>query len=396
MSTPPNPPNTSVGPPTEPAGTPTPGTPEIPAAHGATAVPAAPEVESVPAPAQPLAPAKTPAAPQAPTTPETAEAPEAPSAAAPAPTPTPAATGFSAPDAPGPPTAPDNLWGGPTPDDPGASHPAYPGHPGYPDPAGRPGHPQSARSGNGLAVAALVTGGFGIVLGVLPFFFWAGTLIAAVGLGLGIGGVVRANQGAPNKSTAVVGVVLSVLGLLASVGGFFLSVLIVDKVDSRSDRQVEEEWETDERPPGIEPRSSPSATPTQVPGLTGPLPFGETFTYPNGVTVSLSVPTKYVPKNAYDRKSVKNAVRFTVTVTNNSTAPFDVRYVHPDVRDDRGVPAEPVYGFDMPKTISGALMPGETADGVESFELPKGTERVTVDFSPGFLMDKVKYAGPIG
>ncbi|MGW6843485.1 DUF4190 domain-containing protein [Streptomyces sp. NPDC054958] len=380
MSTPPNPPSTPVGPPTEPAGTPIPETPEIPE------TPDIPETDSVPAPAQPLSPEKTPAAPPAPEAaapqpapPPSGFAPLMPAAPTPDPAPAPAPAGFSAPAAPG-----STPWGGPTPGHPGAP---YPGH---------PGHPQLAPTGNGLAVASLITGGFGILLGVVPFLFWAGTLIAAVGLGLGIGAVVRANKGAPNKSMAVVGTVLSVLGLFASVGGLFLTVLVVESADNRLDRQVEADRRQNERHPSSAPSPSRPAAPTQVPGLTSALPFGESFTYPNGVTVSLSAPTKYEPKNAYDRKNVKNAVQITVTVTNNSTAPFEVRYVHPDVRDERGVLADPVYGFGMPKTITGALMPGETASGVDAFELPKGTENITADISPGILLDKVKYAGAIG
>ncbi|MEY2228879.1 hypothetical protein [Streptomyces sp. BF23-30] len=405
MSTPPNPPSNPVGPPTEPAGTPTPETPEISGAPG---------TDSVPAPAQPLSLEKTPAAPatpeapeapempaapQAPTTPAAVPAPEAPAAAAPEPAPAPSAFapppsafapptppatagfggGFSAPDFPGAPAAPGNQWGAPTPGYPGAPYPGY---------------PQAAPTSNGLAVASLVTGGLGIILGIIPFFFWAGTLIAAVGLGLGIGGVVRANKGAPNKSMAVVGTVLSVLGLFASVGGLFLTVLVVDTADSRVDRQVEEDRRANGRRPGGDP--SRSAAPTQVPGLTSALPFGESFTYPNGITVSLSVPTKYEPKDAYSRKQVKNAVQLTVTITNNSNTPYEVGYARPNVRDNQGMTADEVYDGSVPKAIRGSIMPGETASGVEAFELPEGTESITADIRPGLLGDDVKYAGPIG
>ncbi|MGW7333544.1 DUF4352 domain-containing protein, partial [Streptomyces sp. NPDC054840] len=401
MSTPPNPPRTPAGPPTEPAGTP------IPEASETSETP---EADSIPAPAQPLslektpaapAPAapeasgtpaapETPAAPQTPSTPAAAPAPEAPAAAAPEPTPAPSAfapptpppaAGFGTPGTPGTPGAPGNPWGELTPGYPGASYPGY---------------PQAAPTGNGLAVAALITGGFGIVLGIIPFFFWAGTLTAAVGLGLGIGGVVRANKGAPNKSMAVVGTVLSVLGLLASVGGFFLTVLVVDRADSRIDRQIEEDWGPDTRYPSGEPWPSKSPAPTQVPGLTSALPFGESFTYPNGIKVSLSVPTMYEPKDAYSRKQVKNAVQLTVTITNGSNAPFEVLYTSPNVRDDQGMTADVVYDGTVPKTIKGSLLPGETASGIAAFEVPKGTKGITADISPGILLDDVKYAGPIG
>ncbi|MFF4265826.1 DUF4352 domain-containing protein [Streptomyces virginiae] len=396
MSTPPNPPSTPVGPPTEPAGTPIPETPEISEAPG---------TDSASAPAQPLSLEKTPAAPATPEAPAAAPASEAPAATpqpAPAPSafapppsafappssafaqPTPPAAagfgeGFGAPGFPGAPAAPESQWGAPTPGYPGGTYPGY---------------PQAAPTGNGLAVAAVVTGGLGIALGVIPFFFWAGTLLAAVGLGLGIGGVVRANKGAPNKSMAVVGVVLSVLGLLASAGGLFLTVLVVDKADSRIDRQVEEDLRAGERLPGGDP--SRSAAPTQVPGVTSALPFGEKFTYPNGVTVSLSVPTKYKPKDAFARDRVKNAVELTVTITNNSNAPFDVLLSSPNVRDDQGMPAESVFDGNMPKSIRGSLLPGETASGVEAFEVPEGTKSVTADIRPGMLRESVKFAGPIG
>ncbi|MFF2788091.1 DUF4352 domain-containing protein [Streptomyces sp. NPDC058049] len=381
MSTPPNPPSTPVGPPTEPTGTPT------------------RETDSIPAPAQPLSLEKTPAAPAtpeapaAPEAPETAQAPEAPAAAAPEPVPTPSAF---APPAFAPPTpsapapapaaagfgAPGHPWGEPTPGFPGAQYPAY---------------PQATPTGNGLAVAAVITGGFGIFLGVIPFLFWAGTLVAAVGVGLGIGGIARANKGAPNKSMAVVGTVLAVLGLLSSVGGFFLTALVVDRADSRVDRQIEEDWGPDGRHPGIEPWPSKSPSPTQVPGLTSAMQFGETYTYPNGIKVSLSVPAKYEPKSKYSGERIKNAVALTVTITNGSTTPYEVIYAVPNVRDDQGMTADMAFDSgSVPKMISGSILPGESASGILAFELPKGTRSITADISPGTGFDRVKYAGPIG
>ncbi|MCX4801948.1 DUF4352 domain-containing protein [Streptomyces sp. NBC_01214] len=460
MSTPPNPPSTPAGPPAEPAGTPTPETDSIPApaqplslekAPTTPAAPEAPETSEAPteplsldktpttpatpetpetseAPTEPLSLDKTPTTPATPETPETSEAPteplsldttptiptppetpaatqapqapQAPAAAAPeparapspfappspsAPTPAPAAAGF------GTPGAPSHPWGEPTPGYPGTTYPGYPGY------------PQATPNNNGLAVAAVITGGFGIFLGIIPFLFWAGTLTAAVGVGLGIGGIVRANKGAPRKSMAVVGTVLAVFGLLASVGGFFLTVLVVDRADSRIDRQVEEDWGPDGDYPSSEPwpskSSSPSKSPSpsQVPGLTSALPFGQTFTYPNGVKVSLATPTKYEAKDELSRKRFKNAVQLTITITNTSNAPHEVIYAMPSVRDDQGMTADMVIDSGgVPKMISGAIMPGETASGIVAFELPKGTKSITADISAGSGLSNVRFAGPIG
>ncbi|MFJ6484963.1 hypothetical protein ACIQK6_33265 [Streptomyces sp. NPDC091682] len=358
--------------------------------------PATPE-----APAQTPSPEKTPATPEAP---EAARAPEAPAAAAPEPAPAPSSFAPPSPPAPAPapaaafgtpaaPGAPGHTWGEPTPGFPGTTHPGYPGYAGYP---GYPGYPQAAPNNNGLAVAAVITGGFGLFFGIIPFLFWLGTLLAAVGAGLGIGGIVRANKGAPRKSMAVVGTVLAALGLFASVGGFFLTALVVDRADHHIDRQIEEEWGPDGDYPSSEPWPSKSPSPTQVPGLTSALPFGETFTYPNGIKVSLSTPTKYEAKGEYSRERIKNAVQLTVTITNGSSSPHEVIYAVPNVRDDQGMAAEMAYDSgNVPKMIRGSILPGETASGILAFEVPKGTKSITADISPGVMLDNVKYAGPI-
>ncbi|MEU4124413.1 DUF4190 domain-containing protein [Streptomyces virginiae] len=411
MTTPPNPPSTPTGPPTEPAGTP------------------APEAAPIPAPAQPLSlektPAAAPAAPEAPVTPEAPEAPAAPAApaaaeapvapeapevpaapAAPAAEPAPAASAFAPPaPAPAAPAAPFGAYAAP-----GAPGPGGPGGPG--DPWGRPGagfgagpypgYPQAtAPTTNGLAVAALIVGGFGILFGFVPLLFWLGGILALTGVGLGIGAIVRANKGAPNKTMAIVGTVLAGVGILASIGGFFLTVAFVERASDRVEAGIDEyEPDTDGLYPTSEPRPSASPSPSQVPGLTSALVFGETFTYPNGVKVSLSKPTKYEPKGIIAREQVKNAVQLTITITNGSNAPHEVIYAVPNVRDDKGMTAEMVFdsggGSSVPKMVKGSILPGESASGVVAFEIPEGTKSITADISAGTLLEDVKYVGPIG
>ncbi|THA77868.1 hypothetical protein [Streptomyces sp. A0592] len=390
MTTPPNPPSTPSGPPTEPAGTP---------------VPETAETASIPAPAQPLSLEKTPAveaaapavAADAPAAPEipAAEPAQAPSAFAP-PAPTVPAAPFGAPGAPGGPTAP---WGQGGPTDPwGQPVPGYGSAP-------YGGYPQAAEPTNGLAVATLIVGGFGIVLAFVPFLFWLGGILAVTGVGLGIGAIVRANKGAPHKSMAVIGTVLAGAGILASVGGFFLTVSVIERTTDRIEAGVDEE---DLDLEGLYPSSEPwpsgsgsaSPSPSQVPGLTSALQFGETYTYPNGVKVSLSKPTTYEPKGIIAREQVKNAVQITITITNGSTAPHEVIYAVPNVRDDKGMTAEMVFdsggGSTVPKMVKGSILPGESASGVVAFEIPEGTRSISADIAAGTLLDDVKYAGPIG
>ncbi|MFZ3469878.1 hypothetical protein ACODT3_27620 [Streptomyces sp. 4.24] len=409
MSTPPNPPSTPSGPPTEPAGTPIPEAASIPAPSQPLSL-EKPPADAAPAqtPAEPAAqiPAQVPAEPAADTP---AQVPAEPAAQAPAQAPAePAAAATPAPPAPGSfapvsPAAPTPAFGapyghaapgGPVPGNPWAS-PQSGG--GYPAPHGFPPPPSAT---NGLAVAALILGLLGIFVGLIPFFFWAGALLAVTGPGLGIGAIVKSRKGAPRGTLAAFGTALSVLAIAASVGGWFITANFVDKIQDKvaeENRYGDYEFDEDDMvlpssPPLPTPKTSPS--PSQVPGLTSALPFGETFTYPSGVEVKVSVPKKYVTDNEYIK--VGNAVQVTLTITNNSTENVNVIYAVPNLRDEQGLAGKLVFDGEMPKMVRGDILPGATATGIMAWEVPKGTANLTADITPGGRLPSVKYSGPIG
>ncbi|MFF4847595.1 DUF4190 domain-containing protein [Streptomyces sp. NPDC001194] len=383
MSTPPNQPDSPSGPPTEPTGTPIPepaAEPAQPLSLEKTPEPQArpepapaPAAEAQPAPAPAPAPVSAPAPQPAPGDPF---APPAPGGAFAPPAPLPPAPAFGAPVPPGPPAGP---WGVNAPG-------AAPGNPwGAPAPS----------TTNGLAVAALTLGIAAVVIGIIPFLFWAGGILAVVGIGIGIGALVRASKGAGRRAMAVTGTVLAVLGLAASAGGLFLTGYVVTNV---ADKKLREGWEVpsdlDADVPPL-PAPSPTPSPSQVPGITSPLPFGETYTYPNGIKVTLSKPKKYVTKNKYS--TVENAVEFTLTITNNSTETHNVIYAVPNVRDDKGMTAKLAFdGGDVPKMIRGDILPGESASGILAYEVPEGTEQLSADISPGIRLPSAKFSGSIG
>ncbi|MFK0233247.1 DUF4190 domain-containing protein [Streptomyces vinaceus] len=392
MSTPPNQPSTPSGTPAEPAGTPIP----EPAAEPAQplSLQKTPQPEPQPEPAPEPQPA---AAPEPAPEPEPAPAPQP--AEAPAPAPQPARADPFAPPAPGafaPPAPMPPAFGAPVPPVPPA------GNWGAHVPGATPGNPWGApapSTTNGLAVAALTLGIAAVVIGVIPFLFWAGGILAVVGIGIGIAALVRASKGAGRKAMAVTGTALAVLGIGASAGGLFLTGYVVTNV---ADRELREGWEVpsdldSDAPAYPYPAPSPTTIPSpkQVPGIDSPLAFGETYTYPNGIKVTLSKPKKYVTKNKYS--TVENAVEFTLTITNDSTETHNVIYAVPNVRDDKGMTAKLAFdGGDVPKLIRGDILPGESASGILAYEVPEGTERLVADISPGISLPSAKFSGSLG
>ncbi|MFK0253181.1 DUF4352 domain-containing protein [Streptomyces sp. NPDC090445] len=385
----------------EPTRTPAPEPQPAPAPEAAPAaatveVPAAPAAEPVPA-AEP-APAAAAGAPDTWAAPARGSAPapeSAPTAAyaaqhgfaAPSPD-TAAMPGYGVPGGPVPPQA--GLW-------------AAPG-------AGGPWFQQPAPVTNGLAVAALVVGLVSLPVGPLPFLFWLGAILGVTAVGLGIGAVNRASAGAGRKTMSVIGTVLGVLGIAASVGGYFVTQNVVDRLaDRAAEARFDDPDRYDDHDPGADepwppnpsaapklpaPKPSRSAPPTG-PGMTTPLPFGETYTYPNGIKVSLSAPKEYVSKNRYS--TVRNAVQITMTITNGSTENHNVIHAVPEVRDDKGMTAQLAFdGGDMPRFIRGDILPGQSASGIITYEVPEGTTGLSASISPGILMPGAKFAGPIG
>lgn len=445
MSTPPNPPSTPSGPPTEPAGTPaseaapipapaqplsldkapavTPPQPVIPAPTAdpaeladavptdsapTGAVPAAAEpadgvpVDAVPTDALPTAAVPAGTAPADVAAADTAPADATPGSFAPV-TPAPAAAAppapawgapYGAPGAPGAP-APGNPWATPV----GGPAGGYPGGP------QGPGFPAPPPASNGLAVAALLLGLFGIFVGLVPFFFWAGALLAVTGVGIGIAAVLNSRRGAPRAALAAVGTALSVLALGASVGGWFITAAVFDRIDrnvaaNRSDDEYDYGYDDDYEPrtPSAPATPTPKPSPSDIPGQTSALAWGQTYTYEDGIQVTVQGVTPYKPSStAYPPEARNaNAVKVTVKIANNSGSALDVNLVLPHARDDQGVEAEMAFDGSVPKMFKGSVLAGESMTGTFAFVVPKGTKSLHFEIAPGTPYDDAIWSGPIG
>lgn len=197
---------------------------------------------------------------------------------------------------------------------------------------------------------------------------------------------------------AVIGTILGVLGLVSSVGGFYLSVAVVHKAEDAADRRLDRDWDLPDDPadpdyPDYPDYPSKPTAPDHGQGFDSAVPFGSTVSYANGLRVSLSTPEKYVTKRKYIE--VGNAVRIDIKITNSSDKPVNVIYAVPSVHDAQGHRAKLVFDVDTPKMITGTIQPGATATGTAAYEVPEGTAYVTAEVSPVIPAPAARFSGPI-
>jgi hypothetical protein len=82
---------------------------------------------------------------------------------------------------------------------------------------------------NGLGTAAMILGIIALALSWIPFVGFVGFICGLVGVGLGIGGLVRINKRrATNRTSAIIGTLLSVIAVIISIAVFVLAANALD------------------------------------------------------------------------------------------------------------------------------------------------------------------------
>lgn len=151
-------------------------------------------------------------------------------------------------------TAPQDPFGTPPQDGSGAQPPSYgqqPGTPAYGQDQGQPapqygqqqygapaygqpayGAPHGGQLKNGFGITALVLG----IIAVLTGFFFIGGLLGIAAIVFGVLGLGRVKRGeANNKGMAIAGIVLGVLGILATAIVIAVGAAFFDEFSSLSD-----------------------------------------------------------------------------------------------------------------------------------------------------------------
>ncbi|MEU2157711.1 DUF4190 domain-containing protein [Streptomyces sp. NPDC019396] len=236
--------------------------------------------------------------------------------------------------------------------------------PSYPAPAPQP--------RNAMGVTALVLGIVGVALGLVVVLFWMSWLPALLAVVFGFVGLSHARKGlATNKAMALTGVVLGAVGLLFSVGGGVLAVVMVK--DATDEARASEASE------------AAAEKAAEAKEKARHLAFGESYTFENGLKVTVAKPEPFVPDEfVLGHAKGNKAVQVTVTVVNTSKKRIPVETGLPSVNDAAGASAELVIdGSGRQKVITGYVLPGRQAIGKYAFSLPPdAADSVEVEFTP--------------
>ncbi|MFJ8441115.1 DUF4190 domain-containing protein [Kitasatospora griseola] len=352
----------------------------------ATARPeAAPEAEAEPAPSSTPAPVPPPAPPFAPAFED-----------APAPVKNP----WAAPDPNAVPPAAPPPMPGPIP----GPFPAPGPHPNgmywaqYPVPTPEP--------RNGVGITALVLGIVGVVLCLPLFLFWLSWLPALLAVCFGgVGLSLVRKRLATNRAMALTGTALGVVGLLASVStGALLIADLSSDMQERNRTVRQQERDDSERQRLADERSKKAAAEQAARDADEKarrLSFGGSYTYPDGLKVSMAPPTSASPPSRSSGATFPpdtTYIQVQVTVVNTGSAEVSL-YGSGSliVKDSRGSLARPVFSSDQFKMLPQTLGPGQEATALEEFALPGASaDPFTLQFTHGTRMERkdVIWAGP--
>jgi hypothetical protein len=238
---------------------------------------------------------------------------------------------------------------------------------------------------NGLGIAGLVLGLCGLVVGLIPLFGIGAILLGIVGLVLGLVGVQRARRRvATNTRTAVSGVVACVLAVALGITG----MVIVANAVTQLGEDLSAIGATTPAASGTPGTSDTSAPATSAVG------FGQTFTYADGLAVTVDLPTAYDPSSYAAGNTNPHAFGVTVRVTNNTGQAFDPTLLSVAM-STAGAPASQVFDSEMGLPPQNQLQPGRSLTYDVAFSTTTDAGEAQVDVVPSFDHEHAVFTGSL-
>ncbi|WP_052509089.1 DUF4190 domain-containing protein [Kitasatospora griseola] len=251
---------------------------------------------------------------------------------------------------------------------------------------------------NGVGITALVLGIVGVVLCLPLFLFWLSWLPALLAVCFGgVGLSLVRKRLATNRAMALTGTVLGVVGLLASVStGVLLIADLSSDMRERSRTVKQQERDDSERRRLADERSKKAAAEQaarEADEKARRLSFGGSYTYPDGLKVTMAAPTPASPPSRSSGVTFPpdtTYIQVQVTVVNTGSAELSL-YGSGSllVKDSRGSLARPVFSSDQFKMLPQTLGPGQEATALEEFALPNASaDPFTLQFTHGTRMER--------
>jgi hypothetical protein len=130
-----------------------------------------------------------------------------------------------------------------------------------------------------------------------------------------------------------------------------------------------------------------SAATTKTPAAEKPTTakFGDTYTYTDGLAVTVSKVASYTPSQyAAGTHPGDSAIVLTVKLTNGAKKAFDMSLVGVNVKAGAdGVAGEDIFDDNSGTGFSGSIVPGSSASAKFAFDIPKGaTGALDIEVQP--------------
>lgn len=281
----------------------------------------------------------------------------------------------------GQPAAPSPYtdYGTPAPyEKPGTSAPPA-GQPPTPGPYGQPPRPASEK--RGLAIAALVLGIVALLGCWIPFVNIVSAIIGVVGVVLGIVAIVQASRGtAGGKVMAIIGAALSALAIILSIVVSVGAAAFVNNAVEEQSSVLEQSLED----AGVDTEDLEAITSEEPAHAGGVVGFTETYTYADGLAITVSAPQEYTPSEyAVGVDGDGTPVTFDITIENGTGEVFDPALMYPVVASG-GSESEAVYDDGIDMLPSSKIQPDKSLSYTVAY-MVADTGDVQVELEPGFL-----------
>ena len=244
------------------------------------------------------------------------------------------------------------------------------------------------KTGNGLAIAALVLGIVGVAGALIPLVNFVSIILGILAVVFGIIAILQAKKvGAPHGK-AIAGLVLGVVTAI----GFFFSYVIIGEMADHSDHSSQDNSE-----PTTAQTTEPAAT-SESAEETSETSSEEPASRWNPTTKTFTADDATIVINSIDQTTdVSNnpALKINFTITNNSNQEQDVQLLFQEIVTIQQKNATTSNDLDLAildlnapdDNLNSNLNPGATIQGYLPVELEDTTNPVVLSFANGFGAD---------